>query len=147
MKPTVPLFLVLLLAGFSVAMPASAQQIAEALGGAYRQNNDTWYDDSMWTAENPGNNPHTGTVTNGVWTDGGAGEKLFVALGSERNSGNRVSVLQMVTTGTVINWSGIIAQAGANNQVSGSYDTVPEPAAVTMALFGLLGLVRVIRRK
>ncbi len=29
MKPTVPLFLVLLLAGFSVAMPASAQQIAE----------------------------------------------------------------------------------------------------------------------
>ncbi|MCA9189645.1 MAG: hypothetical protein R3E01_05720 [Pirellulaceae bacterium] len=125
----------------------SAEAIAITMGSDYRANNDTWYYDNFWPAENPGNNPFTGTVTNGVWTDSGVGERYFISVGSEENSGNRVPLLQMVIAsgGACIDWYGIVAQGGVNNEVKGRCIPPPEPATVNLLLIGLLAVIPSLR--
>jgi hypothetical protein len=115
---------------------------------------------AIWDTANPGNNPFTGTVTNGLWVDL-IGDRTFGAFGSVvLNSADPVDLFLFETTGlgpTTIRYGmaatgqgpgygAIIAQAGQQwEDYTGSVTAVPEPA--TVALSALALVVPLLRRK
>lgn len=106
----------------------------------YAQDEDTWYDGENFVAANPGNNPFTGGVTSGYSEEAGG---IFMALGSGPGAtSSPYRVVQIVANGDV-DWSGVVAQDGVDNQVGGT--TVPEPGS--LALLGLGGLAMLRRRR
>lgn len=102
---------------------------------------DTYFFDGNFGTSNPGNNPFSGTETNGFVS---TPMNLFMSFGSSTGLGSPVSVVRIVTSDDSITFSGIIAQGGANNQVSG-VAAVPEPT--TAALLGLGGLALMARKR
>lgn len=102
---------------------------------------DTYFFDDVFPTANPGNNPFTGTVTNGfIQTP----TTLFLSYGSGINQGSPVNVVRIVTPDDAITFSGVVAQAGVNNLVSG-VAVVPEPT--TAALLGLGGMALLARKR
>lgn len=104
----------------------------------------------VWDTANPGNNPFTGTVTDGLWVDM-IGDRTFGAFGSiVLNSAAPVDLFLFETSGlapTTIRYgmaaSGSatlgarIAQGGQNfDNYTGSTTAVPEPAAAILLVFG-----------
>lgn len=73
-----------------------------------------------WPFNNPGNNPFTGTVTNGIVVNGST---LFASLGSEFfTSGAPVVFLTLVTQGsgpTIVTWGGHTLLPSTPQQYSG----------------------------
>lgn len=99
--------------------------------GGYEKAEDSWYDDAIFDTVLPGNNPFTGTVTQGWVFDEIAGE-LFVSLGSGTGNGSPVDLLQLVVAPDAeITWAGIIAQDGLAYDTAGSIP-VPEPATLAV---------------
>ena len=104
---------------------------------------------SVWDTANPGNNPFTGTVTDGLWVDL-IGDRTFGAFGSiVLNSAAPVDLFLFETSGlasTTIRYgmaaSGSatlgarIAQGGINFDNYTGSTTVPEPAAAILLVFG-----------
>ncbi|MEM6853323.1 MAG: PEP-CTERM sorting domain-containing protein [Planctomycetota bacterium] len=102
---------------------------------------DTYYFDDIFDTPNPGNNPFTSTETTGfVQTP----TTLFMSFGTKTDAGSPISLVRIVTPDDSISFSGIIAQAGVNNPVSG-VAVIPEPTSVALA--GLTGLVLAGRRR
>jgi hypothetical protein len=114
-----------------------------------------------WDSENPGNNPFTGTVTDGLWLDT-IGDRAFGAFGSIYfTSANPVRLFTINTSaeldaavryGTAASGSASlgarIAQGGLNfDGYTGTAAVVPEPATMLLAMVcaAAIGLVR--RRK
>lgn len=92
--------------------------------------------DSVFDTANPGDNPFTGTVTNGLYTDFPANE-VFVSYGSDVLSPGTYDFLKLGVTGFgTLNASGIVAQLGVTGPtLTASITLVPEPtSAVLVAL-------------
>ena len=107
----------------------------------YSAEEDTYYFDGNFGTANPGNNPFTSTETTGFVA---TPTTLFMSFGTSTGLGSPVSVVRIVTPDDSIEFSGIIAQDGVNNQVSG-VAVVPEPT--TAALLGLGGLALLSRKR
>ncbi|WP_221435415.1 PEP-CTERM sorting domain-containing protein [Algisphaera agarilytica] len=104
----------------------------------YTAEEDTYYFDGNFGTSNPGNNPFTGTETNGfIQTP----TTLFMSFGSSTDQGSPVSVVRIVTPDESITYSGIIAQGGENFQVSGTAN-VPEPTTAALLAAGGLAILR-----
>ncbi|MEM9914440.1 MAG: PEP-CTERM sorting domain-containing protein [Planctomycetota bacterium] len=111
------------------------------LNSGYSIAEDTYYFDTNFGTANPGNNPFTSTETTGfVQTP----TTLFMSFGTSTDLGSPVSVIRIVTPDDDIEFFGVIAQDGVNNQVSGTA-VVPEPT--TAALLGLGGLALLSRKR
>lgn len=106
---------------------------------------------TAWVSENPGNNPFTGTVTDGLWLDL-IGHRTFGAFGSVIfTSDDPVRLFTIKTEGsglTTIRYGSEasgdpilgarIAQGGMNfDGYSGSV-TIPEPATLTWIVVGAM---------
>jgi hypothetical protein len=117
--------------------------------------------EAFWDAPNPGNNPFTGTVTEGLWVDL-IGERTFGAFGSVRlTSADPVDLFLFETTGlgpTTIRYGvaasgddelgARIAQGGINfDGYTGAVTVIPEPAAALLIGFGIAISVTMIRRR
>jgi hypothetical protein len=111
-----------------------------------------------WDASNFGNNPFTGTPTEGLWLDL-IGDRTFGAFGSVIfTSGDPVEIFNIMTDGipatlrwgTAASGDGVlgarIAQGGENYDGYTGSLTVPEPSAILLGVVGLvvasLGLTR-----
>lgn len=115
---------------------------------------------AAWDFENPGNNPFTGTVTDGLWLDL-IGDRTFGAFGSIFfTSGDPVRLFTIETSASVpasvrygVAASGDnslgarIAQAGQNFDGYTGVATVPEPAAVTLVVLAALSIVMPLGRR
>jgi hypothetical protein len=115
---------------------------------------------AAWDLENPGNNPFTGTVTDGLWLDL-IGDRTFGAFGSVVfNTPGPVRLFTIETSaeldaairfGTAASGSATlgarIAQGGQNFDGYTGTAVVPEPATALLAVVcaAAIGLVR--RRK
>ena len=107
----------------------------------YSIEEDTYYFDGNFGTANPGNNPFSGTETTGFVS---TPTDLFMSFGTAAGVSSPLSVVRIVTPADSIEFSGIIAQDGVNNQVSG-VAAVPEPT--TAALLGLGGLALLSRKR
>jgi len=102
---------------------------------------DTYFFDANLSTPNPGNNPFTGTETTGfIQTP----SSLFLSFGTATDLGDSFSVVRIVTSDDSIAFSGIVAQEGINNLVSGVV-AVPEPT--TAALLSLGGMAFLARKR
>lgn len=114
----------------------------------------------VWDAENPGNNPFTDTVTNGLWLDligdrtfGAFGSVIFDTPGPKRlfTINTSAELNATVRYGTAASGSATlgarIAQFGQNFNGYTGTAVVPEPATLLLATVcaAAIGLVR--RRK
>jgi hypothetical protein len=84
------------------------------------------------TEQNVGNNPFTGTETEGLTIDT-AMRRLFAALGSDVNmpdvdavlAGKQVATLHIASGDGILNWSNaIVAENGTNNLLTGSRNSI-----------------------
>jgi hypothetical protein len=115
-----------------------------------------------WDMANPGNNPLTGTVTDGLWLDL-IGDRTFGAFGSIVFSSidpvelftirTSADFPQTIRYGSAASGSPTlgarIAQHGTNfDGYTGSVTAVPEPASIALAVAGLcaIGIAAVRRR-
>lgn len=82
--------------------------------------------------QNTGNNPFTGTITEGLQIDT-AGKRLFAALGSSINlpdadavaAGKQVATLHILTSDGQLSWTNaIVAENGTNNTITGKVGSV-----------------------
>ena len=115
---------------------------------------------AAWDHENPGSNPFTGTVTDGLWLDL-IGDRTFGAFGSINfSTADPVELFTIETAGlgrTTLRYgeaaSGdpVLGARMAQNAVN--YDgytgsvTVPEPASIGLTLLGLLVIGVAARRR
>jgi hypothetical protein len=115
---------------------------------------------AVWDTENPGNNPFTGTVTDGLWLDligdrtfGAFGSVVFTTPGPKRlftiNTSAELDVA--VRYGTAASGSPTlgarIAQFGQNFDGYTGTAVIPEPASATLVLMAALALLLPVRRK
>jgi hypothetical protein len=115
---------------------------------------------AIWDTANPGNNPFTGTVTDGLWVDL-IGDRTFGAFGSiVLNSAAPVDLFLFETSGlglTTIRYGAAasvsstlgarITMGGQNfDNYSGSVTAVPEPAAAFLLAFSIPVAMGVGRR-
>jgi hypothetical protein len=115
---------------------------------------------AAWDFETPGNNPFTGTVTDGLWLDL-IGDRTFGAFGSIYfNSGDPVRLFTIETStdvpasirygvaasGHPVNGARI-AQAGQNFDGYTGVATVPEPATAMMAALAAIAIAPPLRRR
>lgn len=129
---------------FGGALPTDSFTQANTAAGidaGYSIEEDTYYFDGVFATSNPGNNPFTGTQTNGFVQEPST---LFMSFGTSTGNGSPVNVIRIVTSDDSVAYSGIIAQGGVNNQVAG-IAAVPEPT--TAALLGLGGLALMARKR
>ncbi|MEX2093711.1 MAG: hypothetical protein WD971_13590 [Pirellulales bacterium] len=106
-----------------------------------------------WDTENPGNNPFTGTVTDGLWLDligdrtfGAFGSVIFAAPGPVRlftieTLGGGATIVRYGEAASGIPTKGdIIAQGGQSfTNYTGSVG-VPEPTSAMLSALAFLGL-------
>ncbi len=115
---------------------------------------------AAWDFENPGNNPFTGTVTDGLWLDL-IGDRTFGAFGSVFFTSSDPVRLFTIETSTDVPASiryGVaasghpvngarIAQAGQNFDGYTGVATVPEPATAILAALAALACASTFRRQ
>jgi hypothetical protein len=115
---------------------------------------------AAWENETPGNNPFTGTVTEGLWLDL-IGDRTFGAFGSiffTSDDPMRLFTIETAGEGLTTLRSGVaasghpvngarIAQAGMNFDGYTGSVTVPEPASVLLAGLGLAMMASVMGRR
>jgi hypothetical protein len=102
---------------------------------------------AIWEAENPGNNPFTGTVTNGLWLDL-IGDRTFGAFGSAiiatfdptrlftiETLGSGLTTVRYGVAASGSDLGSIIATVDVYSGYTGSV-TVPEPASGLSAIAG-----------
>lgn len=113
---------------------------------------------AIWDTETPGNNPFTGTVTDGLWLDL-IGDRTFGAFGSlvittpgpqrlftiETQGAGMTSVRYGEAASGVPTKGDIIAQGGQNFINYTGTVSVPEPTSI--ALLAVAGLAMAVRRK
>lgn len=116
-----------------------------------------------WPFENPGSNPFTETVTEGLWTDEDEGLiVLFAAFGSKfLTSPDPIELMTIETLGgakTTVRWGepasgdplvgNLISQGGMEFHDSGGMlMAIPEPSTIAMAGFALVGALGLLRRR
>ncbi|MEN1679064.1 MAG: PEP-CTERM sorting domain-containing protein [Planctomycetota bacterium] len=104
-------------------------------------------DPTTFDFEIPGNNPITGTVTEGLYLDSLATNEIFASFGSVILTPGTFDFLTITFTGAGrIDAFGEIAQQGVINNVIASIDVVPEPSTLALAVLGGLGAIRLRRR-
>lgn len=104
-------------------------------------------DPSTFDFANPGNNPITGTITEGLFLDSLATNEIFASFGSVILTPGTFDFLTVTFTGVGrIDAFGEIAQQRISNNVFASIDVVPEPSSVALALLGCVRLARTRRR-
>ena len=132
---------------FSIDAPASLVNVVVA-------------DPVAWPLANPGNNPFTGTITNGTYIDLVNG-RTFDAYGSRfftssapthflkiTTAGSGPTTLRYGTAASGTSAKGnIIAQAGQNFTNYSGIVSVPEPATSVLALLGMAGAAILARRR
>jgi hypothetical protein len=129
---------------------AMAVELAFSLTNSFFLNIDV--NEAAWYTPNPGNNPFTGTITNGLWLGTGPDE-LFAAFGSMiLSGGSPVELFRLRTLGlgtTTLNWGElaspdptkgdiIATSAGTFTDYSGSLTANP-PARGTVVYDSLSG--------
>lgn len=97
-------------------------------------------DPSAFDTPNPGFNPITGTVTDGLYLDALATNEVFASFGSAILSPGAYDFLTITYEGIgTIDAFGIVAQLGVSHDVIASIDVVPEPSAALLAGLALVG--------
>ncbi|QDV75518.1 PEP-CTERM sorting domain-containing protein [Botrimarina mediterranea] len=101
--------------------------------------------DSVFDTPNPGDNPFTGTVTNGLYTNFAANQ-VFASYGSDTLSPGIYDFLTLGVSGYgTLEATGLVAQLGSLNPgLTASITLVPEPT--TAVLVGLATLAAFARR-
>ncbi len=136
MDSTVTLQIVTDLSGSTASEIAFAVEV----GGGLSLNSAMVVDPVFDTA-NPGDNPFTGTVTDGLYTDFVANE-VFASYGSAVLSPGVYDFLKLGVSGYgTLNATGLVAQSAMSfSNLSASITVVPEPATAALVLLGAAGL-------
>jgi hypothetical protein len=120
-------------AGFATFVNAGADKTNAAANGSWYFNESAAGSGTLlWNTQqsaadeeqNPGNNPFTGTVTEGLQVDT-TGKTVFAALGSDINLPDPVPTLHIASSDGVLNWSNaVLAENGAQVTRTGSMSSV-----------------------
>ncbi|TWT99116.1 hypothetical protein Pla108_00490 [Botrimarina colliarenosi] len=96
-------------------------------------------DSATFDMANPGDNPFTGTVTNGLYTDFVANQ-VFASYGSGILSPGTYDFLTLGVSGNgTLNATGVVSQQGMlNSGLSASIDLVPEPTSALLLTVGVV---------
>lgn len=91
-------------------------------------------DPSTFVHANPGHNPITGTITDGLYLDSLNQNKIFVSFGGSHPSKGALDFLTIEYTGVgTINAFGLVAQRGQiHYPAMVSIDVVPEPCGLLL---------------
>lgn len=104
-------------------------------------------DPAVFDTANPGFNPFTGGITDGLYLDELASGQLFASFGSAVVPPGVYDFLAIEFSGEgTLTASGLVAALGVNNTgLTASIDVVPEPTTAALAVLG--GLAAVARRR
>lgn len=100
-------------------------------------------DTATFDTENPGDNPFTGGVTEGLFTDFGANQ-VFASFGSGIIDAGTYDFLTLELSGVgTLSADGVVSQLGQlNGGLNATIGFVPEPGSALLAAIGLFGLAR-----
>lgn len=97
-------------------------------------------DPATFDTSNPGMNPITGGITEGLYLDALATNEIFASFGTGILGVGTFDFLTITYEGTgMIDAFGIIAQQGVNHDAFASITIVPEPAAASLVALACAG--------
>jgi hypothetical protein len=100
-------------------------------------------DPAVFDTANPGNNPITGTVTNGLYLDDLATNEVFASFGSTIVGPGSYDFLTVEYAGYgTIDAIGLLAQLGVVHSVTASIDVdaIPEPSTAVLLVVGSIAV-------